>query len=99
MHQANLFMLKTIASRSDISLDKMPISMDRFGNTSVTSIPLIICDACDRMDINKRLNLLCAGFGIGLSWGIISMSVDSKMCLPIIYTDDYYTEGAVEFND
>ena len=92
-HQANLFMLKTIASRSDIPLDKMPISIDRFGNTSVTSIPITICDACERLEEDKEIRLLCAGFGVGLSWGIISFSVDSKMCLPIMFTDESYAEA------
>ncbi len=99
LHQANLFMLKNIALRADISMDKMPISMDRFGNTSVTSIPLTICDACERLPKDKKLSIICAGFGVGLSWGVVSISVDSSMCLPIIYTDDFYTEGGLEFND
>lgn len=99
LHQANLFMLKNIANRANIPLEKMPISMDRFGNTSVTSIPLTICDECEKISENKRLNIICSGFGIGLSWGVVSISVDSNMCLPIVYTDDYYTEGEVDFDD
>ena len=98
-HQANLFMLKTIASRSDIQLDKMPISIDRFGNTSVTSIPLTICDACERLKENKVLKIVCAGFGVGLSWGIVSFSVDSNMCLPIIFSNEHYMEGGLVFDD
>lgn len=98
-HQANLFMLKTIASRVGIKLDNMPVSIDRFGNTSVTSIPLTLCDACERSLGHKRLNLICSGFGIGLSWGVISMSVDSDMCLPIIYTNEHYENGGLDFND
>lgn len=98
-HQANLFMLKTIASRAEIEVKKMPISIDRFGNTSVTSIPLTLCDACEKLDEHKTLNLICSGFGIGLSWGVISISIDSKMCLPIIYTNKYYENGGLEFND
>lgn len=99
LHQANLFMLKTIASRSGISMDKMPISIDRFGNTSVTSIPLTICDACEKISENRKLNLICSGFGVGLSWGVISMNIDSEMCLPVIYTDEHYENGGLEFND
>lgn len=99
MHQANVFMLKTIAGRADIPKDKMPISMDRYGNTSVTSIPLTICDACEKMKEHKKLNLTCSGFGVGLSWGVISMQVESDKCFPIIETDDCFLEGGLIADD
>ena len=93
LHQANLFMLKAMAKKAKIPLDRMPISLDRYGNTSVTSIPLTICDACERIEEKKELNLVCAGFGVGLSWGVISMKVDSDNCLSIIRSNDYYDDG------
>ncbi len=44
MHQANTYMLKQIAKRTSIPMHKVPISMDRYGNTSVASIPLTMAD-------------------------------------------------------
>ena len=77
----------------------MPISMDRYGITSVTSIPLTICDACEKMKEHKKLNLTCSGFGVGLSWGVISMQVESDKCFPIIETDDCFLEGGLIADD
>ena len=96
LHQANTYILKTVAKKTNIPINKLPISMDRFGNTSVTSIPLTICDACEKQGIDNKLNLMCVGFCVGLSWGVLSMKIDTKNCLPIIFTNNYFTEGGIE---
>ena len=93
MHQANCFILKQVAKKVKIPLDKMPISMDRYGNTSVTSIPLTLCDAY--AGINRTIRALMCGFGIGLSWGVIDAQVSGNNLYPIIETNEFYTEGAV----
>jgi len=96
LHQANMFMLNTMAKKVGIKPEKLPISIDKYGNTSVASIPITICDACEKTTYNKELNLVCAGFGVGLSWGVITMKVDSENCLKIIRSNDYYREGGLD---
>ncbi len=94
-HQANCFILKQITKIAKLPKDKIHISMDRYGNTSVTSIPLTICDKYGNEKKDSGRNILACGFGIGLSWGITTFNVNQKDILPIIETDDYYTEGEV----
>ncbi|MFT4326880.1 MAG: 3-oxoacyl-ACP synthase III family protein, partial [Candidatus Woesearchaeota archaeon] len=94
MHQANLYILRQVAKKTKIPQEKMPISMDRFGNTSVTSIPLSITDAYGE-ETEGNLNLFLCGFGVGLSWGVVSGKIDKSDVLPIIYSDEYYTDGGV----
>lgn len=94
-HQANAFILKQIAKMAKLPKDKIHISMDRYGNTSVTSIPLTICDKYGDDNEDNERNIFSCGFGIGLSWGITTFKVNQKDILPIIETDDYYTEGEV----
>ena len=36
-----------------------------------------------------------SGFGIGLSWGVTSVSIDMCDVFPIEETDDYYREGRI----
>lgn len=93
MHQANLYILRQIAKRIKVSVNKMPITLDRFGNTSVTSIPLTLADkyGCEI----KKIKALMCGFGVGLSWGVVSTEIDTGDILPIIHTGDYYREGGV----
>jgi 3-oxoacyl-[acyl-carrier-protein] synthase-3 len=92
-HQANLFILKHLAKKLNIPLEKVPISIDRFGNTSGESIPLTLVDALGEEESNEKIKLFLCGFGVGLSWGGIYTEVDKSFCLPMIYTSDYYKEG------
>jgi hypothetical protein len=35
------------------------------------------------------------GFGIGLSWGVTSLVIDTGTIYPIEVTSDYYAEGKI----
>ena len=93
LHQANLLILKKIVRKLKIEQEKVPISLDRFGNTNGATIPLTICDAFGNCDESKTLHLITAGFGIGLSQGIVSFDINTDDILSVIYSDDYYEEG------
>jgi 3-oxoacyl-[acyl-carrier-protein] synthase III len=92
-HQANLFILKHLAKKLGIPMDKVPVSIDRYGNTSGESIPLTLVDALGGSQSNETIKLLLCGFGIGLSWGGIYLEMDKSVCLPMIYTNEYYNGG------
>jgi len=92
-HQANLFILKHLAKKMGIPMDKIPVSIDRYGNTSGESIPLTLADALGGEESGGPIKVLMCGFGVGLSWGGIYVEMDKSVCLPIIYTNEYYDEG------
>jgi len=94
-HQANKFIINCLAQRLDIPADKIPVSIDRFGNTNSAAIPLTIADVCSGRS-NENVKIVLNAFGVGLSWGIINIEINTDICLPIIYTDDYFKEGALE---
>lgn len=94
LHQANLFMLQHIAKKIKLPPEKMPISMDRYGNTSSASIPITIADLVERKpDCKEQLHLISSGFGVGLSWGIAEFTLDKADVLPIIVTDAYFEDA------
>ncbi|GGH64364.1 3-oxoacyl-ACP synthase [Paenibacillus silvae] len=93
-HQANVFMLKHIAKKVKIPLDKLGVSMDRYGNTSVTSIPITICDTYGGKEQGNK-KILAPGFGIGLSWGTNYFDILAENCLPIIETNSYFEDGGI----
>jgi len=95
MHQANLFILKQISRMTKIPMTKVPVSMDRYGNTSVTSIPLTLCDALAGRPAAPALNLLLVGFGIGLSWGVINLKLSPSVCHPILTTNAFFEDGEI----
>lgn len=91
-HQANLFILKHLMKKLGLQEEKVPVSIDRFGNTSGESIPLTLVDAIGGDESGGKLKLFLCGFGVGLSWGGVYLEMDRSACLPMIYTNDYYRE-------
>ncbi len=94
MHQANYYIHRQLAKKLKIPLEKMPICLDRFGNTSAPAIPLTLCDSFGNVS-GKRLNTLMCGFGVGLSWGVASATLNTDCIYPIIESDEIYTEGLI----
>lgn len=68
-HQANKFMLNTIRKVCGLPKDKFYVNLEETGNT-VSSTVLIGIKQCLESEILKSgMNVLIAGFGVGLSWG------------------------------
>jgi 3-oxoacyl-[acyl-carrier-protein] synthase III len=91
LHQPNMYMLKKIAQKIKIPQEKLLISIDRFGNNSSSSIPLVLSDHYGDKDQGNLRTFMC-GFGSGLSWGCADIEMEAKNILPIIYSDEYYIE-------
>lgn len=70
LHQANPYILKTIASRLKVDKTKVPLQTGQiYGNQNSASIPGTINGFLNHEFENKHLTIVIAGFGIGLSWG------------------------------
>ncbi len=93
LHQPNLFILKHLIKKMKAPKEKLKISLDRYGNTSVCAIPITICDAYHGTKGKKRLFIY--GFGVGLSWACASIVIDTENVYEIEHTDDYYKDGEV----
>lgn len=71
LHQANVRILELIAKRLKVDMDKFPMNLDRYGNTSSASIPILL-DELNRNDLLKRGDkIILSGFGGGLTWGAV----------------------------
>lgn len=68
-HQANKFMIEHFARKSGVPMDKVPLNLDRFGNTSSASVPLVIATELAEPLASSRRSLFAAGFGVGYSMG------------------------------
>jgi 3-oxoacyl-[acyl-carrier-protein] synthase-3 len=69
LHQANRFMCDGIRKKLKFPEAKVPYNIDRFGNTSGTSIPLLMVTELQQQLRTKHLSHLACGFGVGLSLG------------------------------
>ena len=93
-HQANRFIIKQLSKKLKIPAEKVPISLDRYGNSGGISIPLTLCHRYGETEDGVK-NTLMAGFGIGLSWGVTSAKIDTGSLFPVIRTKDWYREGKI----
>ena len=83
-HQANLMMNKMIVKKLKIPTEKVPYSLFNFGNTSSATIPLTIVTNLASKLINEKKQLLCCGFGVGLSWGTVKVTFDNVLISNLI---------------
>lgn len=71
-HQANMYMLNLLRKKLEIDSDKFIIYMDKVGNTVSSTIPIALTESIE----NLNGNVLLAGFGVGLSWGSVVISIN-----------------------
>ena len=70
-HQANIRIIKAVAKRINLPMEKVIQTLDKHGNTSAASIPLALDVGVRDGRIKKGDTLLFEGIGGGLSWGSI----------------------------
>jgi len=68
-HQAGKYVLECLLERLQIPIEKTHLFFEDVGNTSGSSIPLLVCDAFRAGKIRPGMLIVLAGFGAGLSWG------------------------------
>lgn len=93
LHQANKMIMKQIAKKVKMPMEKVPVSLDRFGNTSGASVPLTIVDRYGNENSGNTLKLLTSGYGVGLSWGVLSFAIKDTDILPLCISNDTYDDG------
>ncbi len=84
LHQANKFMTDKIARKLKFPPEKVPYSLPLYGNTGSASIPLTVAHAWAEKTAAGKKRCLLSGFGVGLSWGIADVVLDSIYCPPVI---------------
>lgn len=69
LHQANQRIIESIAKRMKIDIEKFPMNISEYGNTSSASIPILLDEMNRSRKLKKGQKIVFAGFGAGLSWG------------------------------
>ncbi len=74
LHQANYRIITSIAKRLGRDMDAFPTNVERVGNMSSASIPVLL-DECNRKGMfNEGAKLVLSGFGAGLTYGATILS-------------------------
>lgn len=85
-HQANQFMLKHLVKKTKLPVDRVPMNIDRFGNTSSASIPLLMTTDMASTLRSQRSRIAMFGFGVGYSWASASLDVGPLKVVETIET-------------
>ena len=77
LHQANIRILDKMARKLGVAREKFPANMDKYGNTSAASIPILLseCVESGMLRLDGSQTVLMAGFGGGLTWGTLLLQL------------------------
>ena len=69
LHQANYRIVESVAKRLKQPMDKFPMNMEFYGNTSAATVPILLDEMNRTGKLNKGDKIVMSGFGAGLTWG------------------------------
>lgn len=69
LHQANIRIIQAVAQRLKIAECRFPVNLNRYGNISAASVPILLDESNKKGIIKKGDLIVLCGFGAGLTWG------------------------------
>src|SRR6476469_10725436 len=70
-HQANLRIIDAVAKYAGIPMDKVMLTVHKYGNMSAATVPVALVDALSEGRIKPGSLVLMPGFGGGLTYGAL----------------------------
>ena len=67
-HQANLRIIEAVAKRCNVPMDKVFLTVQRYGNMSSATVPVALVEALEEGRVAPSSIVLAPGFGAGLTW-------------------------------
>ena len=68
-HQANIRIIQGMAKKMKVSMDKVYMTIEKYGNISSATVPIALDEAVRDGTITKDKLVLLTAFGGGLTWG------------------------------
>ena len=72
-HQANIRIMESARERLNLPKEKMSMTIEKFGNTSASSIPIAMVEELQNGRIQNGDLIILVGFGGGLTWGAVAL--------------------------
>lgn len=73
LHQANSRIIEGIAKRLSLDISRFPMNLNRTGNMSSATIPVLLDELNREGRLRSGMKLVLSGFGAGLSYGACVM--------------------------
>lgn len=68
-HQANIRIIEAIGKRFNVPSERVFVTVDKYGNTSASSVGIALDELLKEKPIRSGENILLTAFGSGLTWG------------------------------
>jgi 3-oxoacyl-[acyl-carrier-protein] synthase-3 len=66
-HQANLRIIEAVVSRAGVPMDKVMLTVQRYGNMSAATVPVALTEAVEEGRVKPGALILMPAFGAGLT--------------------------------
>jgi len=80
-HQSNRFIMKHLMKKAGLPEEKVAFTLEKYGNTGGSSIPLTITEGINRSDTNAAMDIMVLGYGVGLSWASATAHLPADITL------------------
>ena len=70
-HQANIRIIEAVAKRLGFPMDRVAVTIEKYGNMSAATIPVALDEWVREGKIRRGDNVLMAAFGGGATWGAV----------------------------
>ena len=77
-HQANVRIIEGIAKRFGVPMERIYLTIHKYGNTSASSIGIALDELLHEKGMKQGENLLLVAFGAGLTWGASVLTWDKE---------------------
>ncbi len=78
-HQANLRIIESVAKYAGVPLDRVMITVQKYGNMSAATVPVSLVEALKQGRVKPGSLLLMPGFGGGLTFGALLVRWGSRI--------------------
>jgi 3-oxoacyl-[acyl-carrier-protein] synthase-3 len=85
LHQSNRFMMLHVARKLDLPAEKIPMTLEAYGNTGGASVPLTLTHALAKAPRERKETVMLVGYGVGLSWGAALVEIGPDV--PLAHID------------
>ena len=74
-HQANIRIIDYVAKKLKVPMEKIYTNIEKYGNTSAASIPLVLAEMEQVGRLKKGTKLVLVGFGAGFTYGATYLEI------------------------
>ncbi len=68
-HQANIRIIEALAKRFEMPMEKVYVTIHKYGNTSASSIGIALDELMRQEQLKEKENIILTAFGAGFTWG------------------------------